>query len=169
MDLAIWDALLEIISWSIRLLFWPLGLVIRHREFLSTILPYLVVGIVNLVIGLGVLASIGCVMRSAGNMFRIFGLANEAVKQRYGASERDAEEYKAMVKDSPNDPYEVLGLQRDITQSELAARYRELLQANHPDRVAQLDPAIQALATQRSRRIIEAYKKLRIHDLPASG
>jgi DnaJ-domain-containing protein 1 len=51
-------------------------------------------------------------------------------------------------------------VRRDVTQNELTARYRQLLRANHPDKVAQLDPTIQAFATDRVRKIIEAYEAI---------
>ena len=44
--------------------------------------------------------------------------------------------------------------------SELAARYKQLIKAKHPDKVAQLDPEVQAIASERSRRIIEAYETI---------
>jgi len=34
------------------------------------------------------------------------------------------------------------------------------MSANHPDKVAQLDPEIQAFAEERSKRIIEAYEAI---------
>lgn len=45
-------------------------------------------------------------------------------------------------------------------RNKLAARYKQLIKANHPDKVAQLDPEIQAFASERSRRIIEAYEAI---------
>ena len=48
MDFTIWDVLLGIISWSIRILFWPLGFVIKYREFFGAVIAYLVTGIVAL-------------------------------------------------------------------------------------------------------------------------
>jgi preprotein translocase subunit Sec63 len=59
-----------------------------------------------------------------------------------------------------SDPYYILGIDRSVTASELAARYKQLIKANHPDKVAQLDPEIQAFASERSRRIIEAYEAI---------
>ncbi len=44
--------------------------------------------------------------------------------------------------------------------SELAACYKQLIKANHPDKVAQFDPEIQAFASERTRRIIEAYEAI---------
>jgi len=47
-----------------------------------------------------------------------------------------------------------------LSSSELNARYRQLMSSNHPDKVAQLDPEIEAFASERSRRIIEAYEAI---------
>jgi DnaJ-domain-containing protein 1 len=44
--------------------------------------------------------------------------------------------------------------------SELAARYKQLIKANHPDKVAQLDLEIQAFAEERSKRIITVYEEV---------
>ncbi len=71
-----------------------------------------------------------------------------------------AEEINSQPTSDPNDPYQILGVSRDITEKELVARYRQLMSANHPDKVAQLDPEIQAFANERSRMIIEAYEEL---------
>jgi len=71
-----------------------------------------------------------------------------------------AEEIDAEPGNHANDPYQVLGVSRDVTEGELTARYRQLLRANHPDKVAQLDPEIQAFANERSCRIIEAYTEI---------
>jgi preprotein translocase subunit Sec63 len=57
-------------------------------------------------------------------------------------------------------PYQILGVEPGLSSSELNARYRQLMSANHPDKVAQLDPEIQAFASERSRRIIEAYEAI---------
>jgi DnaJ-domain-containing protein 1 len=59
-----------------------------------------------------------------------------------------------------SDPYYILGIDRSVTASELAARYKQLIKANHPDKVAQLDPEIQAFAEERSKRIIKAYEEV---------
>ena len=57
-------------------------------------------------------------------------------------------------------PYQILGVEPGLSSSELNARYRQLMSANHPDKVAQLDPEIQAFAEERSKRIIEAYEEV---------
>lgn len=173
MDLTIWDALLGSISWGIRLMFWPIGLVIKNREFFGTILPYLVLGSIALIVGTAAIGPIGCVLRgvflTTRSIFRFFGAFFAAFRPSHKDEPQGAEEAAVDGSKDPTDPYQVLGVSRDISESGLNARYRQLLLTNHPDKVAQLDPAIQALATQRSRRIIEAYQKLRIHDLPVSG
>ena len=43
---------------------------------------------------------------------------------------------------------------------ELAARYKQLIKAKHPDKVAQLDLEIQAFAEERSKRINKAYEEV---------
>lgn len=57
-------------------------------------------------------------------------------------------------------PYQILGVTPGLSSSELNARYRQLMSANHPDKVAHLDPEIQAFASERARRIIEAYEAI---------
>lgn len=173
MDFTVWDVLIGMISWSIRLLFWPLGMVIKYRAFFGTVLPYLFVGVIALIVRTAALGLTGCVLRgvflTTRSIFRFFGAFFAAFRPSHKDEPQGAEEAAVDGSKDPTDPYQVLGVSRDISESGLNARYRQLLLTNHPDKVAQLDPAIQALATQRSRRIIEAYQKLRIHDLPASG
>jgi len=81
-------------------------------------------------------------------------------KEQNDAQEATEEE-QADDSTDPNDPYRILGVKRGVTSSELNARYRQLLRVNHPDKVAQLDPEIQAFASERARRIIEAYNIVR--------
>jgi hypothetical protein len=64
-------------------------------------------------------------------------------------------------------PYQILGVTPGVRSLELNARYSKLMSANHPDKVAQLDPEIQAFASERTRRIIDAYQELngqRVHN-----
>lgn len=165
MGLAIWGALVGIISWSIRILFWPLGLVIKYREFLGTVLPYLVVGLVALIIGSMALRLIGSVVRGglvvARGMFHFFGAMVGVLRRPPTERSQQAQEVNAEPTADLNDPYQILGVRRDVTENELNLRYRQLLRMNHPDKVAQLDPAIQAFATERARRIIEAFEHVR--------
>jgi len=162
MDLTIWDALLGSISWGIRLMFWPLGLVIKNREFFGTILPYLVLGSIALIVGTAALGLIGCLLRgvflTARGIFRFFGAFVATFRSSHKDEPQGAEEVATDESKDPTDPYQVLGVSRDISESGLNARYRQLLRTNHPDKVAQLDPEIQAFANERSRRIIAAYE-----------
>ena len=82
-------------------------------------------------------------------------------KNRHSRRSRYAVSCKKRASDEGTpDPYEILGVPRTASQSELNARYRQLLRVNHPDKVAQLDPEIQAFATERARKIIEAYEAI---------
>lgn len=160
MDLTVWDMLQGILSWSARLLFWPLGLVIKYREFFGTVLPYLLSGVITLIVGTAILVVLGSIFRwallMADGVLRIF---KTLVIGGLGSSYKRNGPQPA---DHSSDPYHVLGVSRHIGEDELLARYKQLLQANHPDKVAHLDPKIQAFATTRSQKIIQAYKAVRV-------
>ncbi|BCM85411.1 TerB family tellurite resistance protein [Methylobacterium indicum] len=61
-----------------------------------------------------------------------------------------------------DDPYEVLGAARDLTDADLKARYRALVSENHPDRAIArgLPPAAVAIATRRLAAINAAYDRI---------
>jgi preprotein translocase subunit Sec63 len=63
----------------------------------------------------------------------------------------------------PNDPHYILGVSPGASRAELKARYIKLVQMNHPDKVASLDPYLQQVATERTKRIIDAYNSLVAH------
>jgi hypothetical protein len=165
MDFTVWDVLLGTISWGIRLLFWPLGFVIKDREFFGTVLPYLALGVIALIVGTAALGLLGSVLRAvfvtARGIFRFFASIVDVLRPSHKERLQEAEGINAEPTEDPNDPYQILGVSRDVTASKLTARYRQLLLDNHPDKVAQLDPEIQAFASERSRRIIEAYEQVR--------
>jgi|GEM_PF-1222951 len=168
MDFTLWDVLLGIISWSIRILFWPLGFVIKYREFFATVIPYLVTGIVALFLSvwaLGLLAMVAqAVFFVVSLIYRFFKgcflLAYSLVAKPKLEANEESDDTAAAPPQDKSDPYYILGIDRSVTASELAARYKQLIKANHPDKVAQLDPEIQAFASERSRRIIEAYEAI---------
>ena len=168
MDFTVWDVLLGTISWGIRLLFWPLGIVIKYREFFGTVLPHLALGVIALIVGTAALGLLGSVLRAVfvtvQGIFRLFAAMVDVLRPSHKERLQEAEELNAESTEDPNDPYQILGVSRNVTESELNARYRQLLRANHPDKVAQLDPEIQEFATERSRRIIEAYEQVRAVD-----
>ncbi len=163
----IWGALVAIISFSISILFWPLGLAIKYWDFFATVVPYLILGAIACVVGTSALGMLLFVLRGVFAVVRgIFGalMAVVAVFRHTRKEQDDAqdatEEEQADDSTDPNDPYHILGVKRGVTSSELNARYRQLLRVNHPDKVAQLDPEIQAFATERARKIIEAYEAI---------
>ena len=164
MDFTIWDVLIGIISWSIRILFWPLGLVIKYREFFGAVFPYLLLGVIVLVVGAAALGLLGSVLRGvfvcAHGIYRFFGALVAAFRPSHKEEPQREEEVHAEPTEDPDDPYHVLGVSRHATRDEVNTRYRELMKTNHPDRVAQLDPEIQAFANERSRNIIQAYETL---------
>lgn len=165
MDFTVWDVLLGTISWGIRLLFWPLGLAIKYREFFGVVLPYLLMGALTLFAATVALGLLGIMLRGASvarGAFRLLGPIGRVFGPLHEDNSHADDELDAGRTADSNDPYQFLGISRNVTEDELDARYRELLRANHPDKVAQLDPEIQAFATERSRRIIEAYKQLRV-------
>jgi len=63
--------------------------------------------------------------------------------------------------ESLTDPYEILGIDKGASQEEIKKAYKNLIQINHPDKVSHLDKKFQILAEQRSKKIIEAYDKLK--------
>jgi len=80
-------------------------------------------------------------------------------KPKLGANE-ESDDTAVPPPQDESDPYCLLGIDRSVTARELAARYKQLIKANHPDKVAQLDPEIQAFAEERSKRIIKAYEEV---------
>lgn len=168
MDFTIWDVLLGIISWSIRNLFWPLGIVIKYREFFGAVIPYLVTGIVALFLyvwALGLLAVVAqAVFFVVSLIYRFvkgcFLLAYSLVATPKLEAKEESDDTAAAPPQEESDRYYILGIGRSVTARELAARYKQLIRANHPDKVVQLDPEVRAFASERSRRIIEAYEAI---------
>lgn len=164
MDFTVWDVLIGIMSLVIRLLFWPLGFAIKFREFLGTALPYLAIGgtvLIGCTVALGL---VGSIVQGALSIVRlvfgIFGPIVEVLLLSPKDSSQRAESPQVGTADDINDLSKVFAAGPEFTRSELTARYRQLLRANHPDMVAHLDPAFQALATKRSQQIIKAYEAL---------
>ncbi len=56
--------------------------------------------------------------------------------------------------------YEILGLPLTASAEDIRRQYRRLARTCHPDRVADLDPEIRALAEKKFRRLRSAYERL---------
>jgi DnaJ-domain-containing protein 1 len=65
----------------------------------------------------------------------------------------------AVVPSRPTGPawWEVLNVPRGASLKDASAAYRELIQKNHPDKVAHLSDRIRRVAEEETRRINEAY------------
>jgi DnaJ-domain-containing protein 1 len=103
-----------------------------------------------------------------------FGVASRAAKKTLGEMR---EEYKAGREGKPSPGagrrreaavpparkpigppwWEVLHVPRGASLKEAAAAYRELIQKNHPDKVAHLSEKIRRVADEETRRINDAY------------
>lgn len=64
--------------------------------------------------------------------------------------------------DAVIDPYEILGVSRDINDTDLRSTYRQRCLQNHPDRLASLNlaPEIVSFAGARLARIINAHRQV---------
>lgn len=160
----IWDALVGIISLCISLLLWPLGIIIKFRGFFGVVIPYVLLAAAALILVSFVIQVLGPLIRAIYYVLRsVFGLIR-AFLPRSASSSQQSEQFSQQDSAQPppdeSDPYYILGVDRSVTASELAARYKQLIKTNHPDKVAQLDPEIRAFAEERSKRIIKAYEEL---------
>lgn len=61
----------------------------------------------------------------------------------------------------PSTPWEVLGVTPGTPLAEVKRAYLTLITQYHPDKVAQLGPKLQALATEETRRLNQAWNELR--------
>ncbi len=59
------------------------------------------------------------------------------------------------------DPYEILGIKPGAGSIEISGAYKQLMQKNHPDKVASMDPELQRFATERTKLIQKAYDALK--------
>lgn len=128
----------------------PIWVGIKLWPVIVKTLPYLAIGIV-LVVTLGTLVEL---IRCARNMWlRVQALFQGPI----GPSQSPHSE----PENTADDPYAILGVGKDVSASELKARYHFLLRTNHPDKLTHLDPVLQTAAKARCQRIIEAYNQVR--------
>ena len=158
----IWATLVWIIKISFCILWLPFGLLFKNREYVIAVVPYLVAGVTALIAAAFALGLVISVVRWVvlGSLW-VYGACKSFIAAFGPAEKKGSEESSASEsheESNASDPYKILGLSPGASFEELSARYRQLISANHPDKVAQLDPEIQAFANERSRRIIEAYE-----------
>ncbi len=60
-----------------------------------------------------------------------------------------------------DDPYEILGVEKNADMAAIRRAYQEKIRQYHPDLVAKMGPEIQELARQKSQKINNAYQKLK--------
>ena len=88
-----------------------------------------------------------------------------ATKSAKGAYARPQNSHNASEARKPpdnetDDPYEILGLKRDATATEIKEAFRELAGQYHPDKVQHLGKEFQELANKKFVRITRAYEIL---------
>lgn len=62
---------------------------------------------------------------------------------------------------STEDPFSVLGVEKNATPEEITKAYKKQMVANAPDKVAQMSPVIQAVATAQAKKINAAYAAIK--------
>jgi len=69
--------------------------------------------------------------------------------------------HNSVKEDSSQDFYEILGLKKNASQTEIKRAYKQLVNKYHPDKVAYLGDEFQALAEKRFKEIQLAYQELK--------
>lgn len=86
----------------------------------------------------------------------------ETVAQRFGVNQTAFTAIRASFVHDPASPYEILGVRPDISDAELKARQRALVQENHPDRLmaSGIPVEFRAAADRRLAAINVAYEMI---------
>jgi hypothetical protein len=160
----IWAALIGVLKYSLIIIWLPFGLLLKNREYIIAIVPYLVVGVLALLAaGFAFCLVVSAIRWGFIGVRGTYLICKNIIKAFMpvsAGSDHEAELDEDEDESEELSPYQILGVTPGLSSSELNARYRQLMSANHPDKVAQLDPEIQAFASERSRRIIEAYEAI---------
>lgn len=77
-----------------------------------------------------------------------------------GEGREKAKEGEPPEKDRAGDPYEVLGVARNASASEIKHAYRELAKKYHPDKVSHLGDEFREIAHKKFKEIQAAYDAL---------
>ncbi len=64
------------------------------------------------------------------------------------------------AKQEPEDPYKILGVQRDASEEQIKKAYREKISLNHPDKVAHLSEKLRKTAHEETRWLTDAYEAI---------
>jgi len=90
--------------------------------------------------------------------------------QQYGQQQQEYQRQQQQQKKAPpkykwdfnpNDPYSVLGIKRGATKKEVSAAFRKEMLKHHPDTQAGASDAAKERATERSKLITDAYRKIK--------
>lgn len=92
------------------------------------------------------------------------GQRQQTYQRQYGQQQQQAKtkskpKYKWDF--NPDDPYSVLGIKRGATKQEVSAAFRKEMLKHHPDTQAGASDAAKERATERSKLITDAYRKIK--------
>lgn len=104
----------------------------------------------------------------------MFGLANadghfapaeeqliNTMTHHLGITQNDVESIRAMFKNTIEDLYKVLEIDRNATNDEVKKAYRAMAVKYHPDKVAYLGEDVKKAANEKFQRLNEAYEKIK--------
>ena len=83
------------------------------------------------------------------------------IGRNMGISTEDMNSIHAMSGNSVDSAYEVLEVEKSVSNEEVKKAYRRLAQMHHPDRVSYLGEEIQKSAKEKFQKINEAYERIK--------
>lgn len=86
------------------------------------------------------------------------GFFKDAWQQAKSSTEENGSTFNSAPE--TKDPFDVLGLARDATDSEIKKAYYQLIKRYHPDKFAHLGPQFEETARQYTQAINQAYERL---------
>jgi len=104
--------------------------------------------------------------KKASSYYNYYRKSQEAFQNKYRQS--GGRDKSSTGQDRPEDaaaaqdPYSVLGVDKNASQEDIKKAYRELVNKYHPDKVAHLGDEFQKLADRRFKEIQQAYQILNI-------
>ncbi|GAB4282648.1 MAG: hypothetical protein Kow0029_28330 [Candidatus Rifleibacteriota bacterium] len=85
-------------------------------------------------------------------------LVDEMLHPNAASASTNEQNHKAATED--DDPFSILGVDRNAGVDEIKAAYYEKIKQYHPDLVSKMGPEIQQVAAEKTRRLNEAYETL---------